>query len=46
MNTATNAGVESVGVSWGFRGEEELKKAGADYIIQKPSELLDILNSK
>ena len=46
MNTATNAEVKSVGVAWGFRGSEELKKAGADYIIEKPSELLDILNSK
>lgn len=25
MKTAQNAGVKSIGVAWGFRGEEELK---------------------
>ncbi|MDD4701075.1 MAG: HAD family hydrolase [Desulfovibrio sp.] len=37
--TARNAGVTSVGVSWGFRGAEELRKAGADHIIDTPSQL-------
>lgn len=40
---AHNAGVKVCGVSWGFRGAEELKAAGADFIIDKPSELYDIL---
>lgn len=43
MITARNAGILSVGAAWGFRGEEELKEAGADYIIRSPLELLDVL---
>lgn len=34
-----NAGVQTVGVSWGFRGEAELQKAGADRIAATPTEL-------
>lgn len=30
MQTAKNAGVQSIGVLWGFRGEKELKEAGAN----------------
>lgn len=37
--TAHNAGVVSVGVAWGFRGAEELRSAGADHIIDCPSQL-------
>lgn len=43
VNTAKNAQVKSVGVAWGFRGEGELKDAGADYIINKPSELMKLI---
>lgn len=43
VNTAKNAGVKSVGVSWGFRGEGELREAGADYIIKNPIELIKLL---
>ena len=43
MKTAQNAGVKSIGVAWGFRGEEELKSAGADYIIRTPQELVNLL---
>ena len=43
MMTAGNAGVDSVGVLWGFRSYEELNKYGAKYIISKPEELLDII---
>ena len=36
-----------MGVLWGFRKEEELREAGADYIISHPNQILDaILNSK
>lgn len=45
MDTANNAGIQSIGVSWGFREKEELKQHGAAYIIDEPKELLDILNS-
>ncbi len=43
MQTARNAGVRSIGCSWGFRSREELEKYGADYIVDKPTELLSIL---
>lgn len=41
--TAHNAGVKVCGVAWGFRGEEELKSAGADFIAHSAEELLDII---
>ena len=39
--TAQNAGIPCVGVTWGFRDRDVLKKNGADYIIDTP---LDIFN--
>ncbi len=41
--TGHNAGMTAVGVTWGFRGEEELQKAGADILIDHPVELLRYL---
>ena len=38
--TAKNAGMLACGVSWGFKGPEELE--GADIIISHPRELLDL----
>lgn len=38
--TAKNAGIESCGVSWGFRPESELTSAGADFIAHKPDDIL------
>lgn len=43
IETAKNLGVPSVGVTWGFRSREVLESAGADYIIDSPAELLDII---
>ncbi|MDF2567857.1 MAG: hypothetical protein K0R90_1313 [Oscillospiraceae bacterium] len=43
--TAKNAGVVSVGVSWGFRGKKELAAAKADFIIDDPERLLDVVES-
>lgn len=43
METARRAGLTSVGVSWGFRSREVLQNAGADYIIDKPCELLKLV---
>ncbi len=42
IKTAKNAGLTNIGVLWGFRDRAELKGAGADYIIEKPSEIIDI----
>ena len=36
---AHNAGVRVCGVSWGFRGAEELRQAGADRIVNSAEEL-------
>lgn len=43
VKTAKNAGVTSVGVTWGFRDQEVLEQEKADYIINRPEELLAIL---
>lgn len=41
--TGKNAGVKTVSVSWGFRTKEELKAAGAEYIIDRAEELLQFV---
>ena len=43
METARRAGMCAVGVLWGFRDETELRRAGADHVIEKPMQLLDLL---
>jgi phosphoglycolate phosphatase len=45
MGTARNAGMVPIGVLWGFRGAEELKAAGARYLLARPEELLGLLAS-
>ena len=42
VETAKNAGVKCAGVTWGFRDRGVLEAAGADYIIDRPEELLEI----
>ena len=44
MQTARAAHMRSVGALWGFRDQEELLKDGAQHLIDKPSEVLDLLN--
>ncbi len=43
MQTAAAAGVDSVGVTWGFRTREELEESGAKYVVESPSEILDLI---
>ncbi len=43
MATARAAGMFAVGVTWGLRDEQELREHGADVIIHKPAQLLDVL---
>lgn len=38
--TAKNAGIKSVGCTWGFRGKSELIAAGADYTVDFPEEII------
>ena len=44
--TAKNAEIRSIGCLWGFRTREELEKAGADYIVNDPIEILEIIKKE
>lgn len=44
MHTARAAGMDPVGVLWGFRGADELKEAGAAWLISHPRELPAIVS--
>ena len=44
VQTARNAGLRCVGVTWGFRGREDLEAAGAWEIIDSPKELLTMIS--
>lgn len=43
MRTGTNAGMIRVGVLWGFRDKKELVENGADEIVERPEELLEVI---
>ncbi len=45
MMTATAAGMHPVGVLWGFRTGGELAASGARELIERPMDVLDILQS-
>lgn len=40
---AIDAGVHSIGVTYGFGTKEELTKAGAEYIVEAPGDILKIV---
>lgn len=44
IKTGIAAGIKTIGVSWGFKGVEVLKNAGAKTIIDEPCEVLNHLN--
>jgi len=44
MVTARAAGMEPVGVAWGFRPREELVAAGARRIVERPEEVLALFD--
>ena len=46
MDTASNALVKSVGVTWGYRAESLLLEHHADYIIHHPNQLLEIIEGE
>lgn len=46
IDTAKNAMMKSVGVTWGFRSKEVLLKHQATYIIEHPDELYAILKEE
>jgi phosphoglycolate phosphatase len=43
METARGAGMRPIGALWGFRTREELLAHGAERLLQRPEELLDLL---
>ena len=46
MQTGKAGGCFTVGVLWGFRGEDELRENGADVIVSDPSQILEIVKEK
>ncbi|MCK5148908.1 HAD family hydrolase [bacterium] len=42
MRTAVNTGMIPVGVTWGFRNEDELQNAGALHLLNNPTDLLEL----
>jgi phosphoglycolate phosphatase len=44
MKTAANAGMHAIGVTWGFRSRQELRESGARDLIEKPGELVDLVD--
>lgn len=45
MQTASNAGMFALGVSWGFRTAQELKENGADAIVDHPSQIMGFIDT-
>lgn len=43
MQTGKNAGMCTAGVTWGFRGAEELKANGAVHLVDNAEELLSVI---
>ncbi len=43
MQLAKNAGVQGIGVAWGFRGRNELESAGASFVAENSNELQNYL---
>ena len=43
--TANNAGIQSIGVLWGFRDREVIEKEGAKYIVESVKDLENLLIS-
>lgn len=46
MQTACGAGIDAVGVLWGFRERQELEEHGAKWLIEQPEQLLDVLEQQ
>ncbi|MBE7091200.1 MAG: HAD family hydrolase [Clostridiales bacterium] len=44
MRTAKAAGIPAIAVSWGYRPTDVLKENGADYVVNTPVELFELLN--
>lgn len=42
MNTGNAAGMETIGVLWGYRPREELTANGARHLVSEPGEIVDL----
>lgn len=42
--TAKNAGIPCIAVTWGFRSEESLREAGAEFIAHVPGDIIKIID--
>ena len=45
MQTASNGGITSIGVTWGFRSREELVTSGACHIVDSAADILRLCHS-
>ena len=45
MKTGISAGMDVVGVTWGFRDRKELESFNHKYVIDHPSEIIDIVKN-
>ncbi len=45
MQTARRAGMRPLGAAWGFRSREELWSHGAESVLERPADLLDLLTT-
>jgi phosphoglycolate phosphatase len=46
IDAATEEGVSSIGVMWGYGSHDEFTAAGATHIVHKPDELLHLLQTQ
>lgn len=46
IETASNAGIDCISVSWGFRDEDLLREAGASVIIDTPKRVFEYISKK
>ncbi len=44
VKTAHNAGMLSIAVTWGYRSEQVLREAGADYIVSDTEDLIRVID--
>ncbi len=46
IQTGKNAGMDTIGVSWGFRGRAELESGGASFVVDLPEQIAGIITGK
>lgn len=46
IETAKNAGIKCVSVLWGFRNRKQLLESGAEILIERPLELLELIKNE